>query len=157
MLQIRHQLCIPHQNHALLWQQVGLSVAHVITDAFGLICFVFLLALPWRFAAALVLMAADKPGREKHFLKSNAKIMCNSVGYAFSRMRNFEVAVAAACRASLFANAESHCDELAHTCIDVVHHIDVLCGDDESKFSKLNCSPKVSSAMTFIVCALRAR
>ena len=138
-------------------QQVALSIFHVITDAFGLLCFAFLLALPWRFAAALVLMAADKQGREKHFLKSNAKVMCNAVGYALSRMRVFEVAISAACRESLFASAELHCGELAQMCIDVVHDIDGLCGDEGSKFSKTNCPPKVSSAMTFIVSALRAR
>ena len=117
----------------------------------------FLLALPWRFAAALVMMAAGKQGREQHVLKSNAKTMCNSVGYCFSRMQSFEVAIAAACRASLFMPARSQRDELCNRCIDTVHCIDVLCGDDESKFSKANCPPKVSSAITFIVSALRLR
>jgi hypothetical protein len=118
---------------------------------------VFLLALPWRFAAALVLMAADKQGREKHFIKANAKMACNAVGYAFTRVRHFEVAISAASRASLFASEKSHCQELSNMCVDVVHDLDSLCGDDESKFTKMTCPPKVTSAMTFIVCALRAR
>lgn len=117
----------------------------------------FLLALPWRFVAALVMMAADKQGREQHMLKSNAKTMCNSVGYSFSRIHSFEVAIAAACRATLFMPAEFQCYELSSMCIDTVHSLDDLCGDDESKFSKQNCPPKVSSAVTFIVSALRIR
>ena len=132
-------------------------VVNIVTDAFGLLCFVFLLALPWRFAAALVLMAADEDGREKHFLKANAKVMCNAVGYAFTRMPKFEVAVSAACRKSLFMNAELHCEELQQMCVDVVHDLDALCGADKSKLSKTNCSPKVASAITLIVCSLRAR
>ena len=58
------------------------AIGHLITDAFGLMCFALLFLLPWRLAAAVVLMAADKKGREQHMLKSNAKSMCNAVGYA---------------------------------------------------------------------------
>jgi hypothetical protein len=125
-------------------QQVVTAIAHVITDAFGLVCFAILLALPWRFAAALVMMAADKK-------------MCHCVGYFFSRMPDIEAATAAACRASLFMSSQFQRNQLSDACIETVHCIDALCGDDDSKFSKSNCPPKVMSAMTFIVSAVRFR
>jgi hypothetical protein len=138
-------------------QQVVTAIAHVITDAFGLVCFAILLALPWRFAAALVMMAADKNGRDQHKLKSSAKQMCHCVGYFFSRMPDIEAATAAACRASLFMSSQFQRNQLSDACIETVHCIDALCGDDDSKFSKSNCPPKVMSAMTFIVSAVRFR
>jgi hypothetical protein len=138
-------------------QHVAIAVGNIVTDAFGLICFLFLFALPWRLAAAIVLMAADKQGRAKHMLKSSAKSMCNAVGYGFSRIRSFEAAISSSCRKSLFYSAQFQFEQLEESCVDIVHHLDDLCSEEDSKFSKSTCSPNVSSAMAFIVAALRVR
>jgi hypothetical protein len=120
-------------------------------------CFLLLFLLPWRLVAAVVLMAADQHGRQQHMLKSSAKAMCNAVGYGLSRMPSFEAAISSACRSSFFVSVELHCQQLQQLCVDIVHDIDNLCGDEESKFSKASCPQKVSSAMAFIVTALRVR
>ncbi len=102
-------------------------------------------------------MAADKQGREKFVHKRNAVAMCNSVGYGFKRMPSLEAAISVACRKSLFYSAEFQCEQLEQMCVDIVHSLDVLCGDSGAKFCKSTCSPKVSSAMAFIVAAVRVR
>jgi hypothetical protein len=138
-------------------QQVVIAIGSIVTDVFAAACCSLLLATPWRLAATVVLMSVGKEGREKHSLKSSAKMMSNAAGYGFSRMRSFDDAISCASRNSLFYSVEFQCLQLKEMCVDIVHHLDSLCGEGASKFDKASCSQKVVSSMTFIVSALRVR